>query len=885
MRLLGLFAAFAPLVASVQIPIHSNTPSASSFTLLEALSLDPNYTRLIRLLQRTRLIPTLARLNGTTLFAPTNKAIERHAAGNSLWDVEQYADDDSEGLRDNIHEKLRQELLYHMLNGTLPPFPQSEESSVQVHETFHYPQKPIDPPQGDPPPSPPWIPEPGGTLGGRPQRLRLSSRDKDVWVGVDAFGKGGVKVIKERVDVANGVLVAIDGVLVPPASLATVIPQHTSLSYFSRIKDTEVDKELEDLSGLTVFLPIDTAWDSLHPIERLYLESEFATDDLLKILHGHAVGADDVFWSESFDPGVKLKTMKGNHLEISASPDKIVVNGAELVHPDIYASNGVIHAVSSLLLPPSSLKLTPEKYLLALKCTKFVSLIHSVNLTSFINDPDAQITVLAPADDVISLFGDSDLPEKGSEELKRALEYHFIPDRWTPNKMKHRMLLETELKEPGLDHKRQVIEVEVTHGADAAEETKVHFGGVGTVQDHVEIGNIVVYFISRPIVPPADPMTSALPKLELSAFLAAIFSVSLADVIKTMPRSTILMPRNKGFERLGALVSDHLLSSAGKSDLSHVIMHHVVDGVYYSDSLVDASGKSIPTDDGSDIRLVNGSFTGSGGWSDVTSDLHLKNVITSTGVVHELSDVLIPRTVELDVGKLARAAKGSLMVSMVVKAGFDWVLNATAPPDGSPWAKMGLDGKGWTLLCPPDNAFKHLNVTELLGDPEKLREIVGQHLIPPPSRPPSTLVGKGQPKGEKSSNQPIPLLNDATYSTLLSPDNVYGDIVVRSSVTPDKPLVLGIKGARGTSAQEDWAQVYSWGRATTGCGVGGVIAIDRLLTPYHPPWFVEYGNPIGGGIVGVLLILAFFWGVRWVWNKEVDATYEPLDHAAPEEDQ
>lgn len=276
--------------------------------------------------------------------------------------------------------------------------------------------------------------------------------------------------------------------------------KHSSLSYFSRIKNTEVDRELDGLSELTVFLPIDSAWDSLHPVERLYLESEFATDDLLDILHGHAVGESDVYWSESFDPGVNrefslftdsvsmftphiVKTITGNRLKIATSPEKIIINDAELVHPDIYASNGVIHTVSSLLLPPSALKLTPEKYLLALKCTHFVSLLHSVDLTSLIDDPEANYTILAPADDVISLFGDSDLPEKGSDELKRALKYHFIPDKWTPDKMKHKMLLETELKEPGLNNKSQVIEIELTHDAPQSGDTKVRFGGIGTVQD------------------------------------------------------------------------------------------------------------------------------------------------------------------------------------------------------------------------------------------------------------------------------------------------------------------------------------------------------------------------------------------------------------------
>lgn len=219
MRLLGLLSVLAPLVASAQIPFHSSAPSTSSTTLLDALSADPDYTHLIRLLQRARLIPTLAKLNETTLFAPTNDAIERHAPENSLWNAAIYEDDNSWLPRDNVQEKLRQELLYHMLIAALPPFPQPEHFTVQVHKTLHYPHKPADSPTGDPPPSPPWVPEPGGTLGGEPQRLRLARRDESIWVGVDSFGKGGAKVAKERVDVSDGVLIGIDGVLESPPSL------------------------------------------------------------------------------------------------------------------------------------------------------------------------------------------------------------------------------------------------------------------------------------------------------------------------------------------------------------------------------------------------------------------------------------------------------------------------------------------------------------------------------------------------------------------------------------------------------------------------------------------------------------------------------------------
>ena len=177
-----------------------------------------------------------------------------------------------------------------------------------------------------------------------------------------------------------------------------------------------------------------------------------------------------------------VTTIEGNKLQIVAAPNKTLVSEAELVEPDIYASNGVIHTVSSLLMPPGSLQLTPEKFLLALNCTSFVSLLHSVDLTLLINDTHIQYTILAPTDDVLSVFGGEDLPEKGSEELKRVLQYHFIPGRWTKERLKDEMLLETALEEPGLGGGRQVLPIEVAHGREGGSD--IRFGGAGTIGEH-----------------------------------------------------------------------------------------------------------------------------------------------------------------------------------------------------------------------------------------------------------------------------------------------------------------------------------------------------------------------------------------------------------------
>ena len=85
--------------------------------------------------------------------------------------------------------------------------------------------------------------------------------------------------------------------------------QTPSLKYLRKILTPEVSALLNSTSELTLFLPIDGAWDVLPEIERRYLESEFATDDTLRILNMHAVAAKGVYWSESFEPNLNRQSL------------------------------------------------------------------------------------------------------------------------------------------------------------------------------------------------------------------------------------------------------------------------------------------------------------------------------------------------------------------------------------------------------------------------------------------------------------------------------------------------------------------------------------------------------------------------------------------------
>jgi uncharacterized surface protein with fasciclin (FAS1) repeats len=108
----------------------------------------------------------------------------------------------------------------------------------------------------------------------------------------------------------------------------------------------------ETLSGegpFTVFAPTDEAFAALgqETIDQLLLPSNKAA--LADILKYHVV-ADKVM-SADITPGA-VPTVEGATVEITTVNGGVKVNGATVVTADVEASNGVIHVIDAVLLPP-----------------------------------------------------------------------------------------------------------------------------------------------------------------------------------------------------------------------------------------------------------------------------------------------------------------------------------------------------------------------------------------------------------------------------------------------------------------------------------------------------------------------------------------------------
>lgn len=125
-------------------------------------------------------------------------------------------------------------------------------------------------------------------------------------------------------------------------------------------RNGELSRQLAGGGTYTVFAPTDAAFAALPEgtIKKLVQPENRAT--LAKILSYHVVsGKVD---SSKIKSG-ETKSIEGSSLNIQAGAGSVMVNDAQVIRPDIEASNGVIHAVNKVILPPdvqASLEASPQ---------------------------------------------------------------------------------------------------------------------------------------------------------------------------------------------------------------------------------------------------------------------------------------------------------------------------------------------------------------------------------------------------------------------------------------------------------------------------------------------------------------------------------------------
>lgn len=193
-----------------------------------------------------------------------------------------------------------------------------------------------------------------------------------------------------------------------------------------------------------------------------------------------------------------------------------------------------------------------------------------------------------------------------------------------------------------------------------------------------------------------------------SLLLAAVSKAGLADELAAPGSLTVFAPDNDAFAAAG--INQAFINSATPQALADILLYHVVGAevgsanVPASDSVRTLAQKLIFAS-----RNANGVFVN--GVAVKTAD-----VAASNGVIHVISNVLIPPTLTI-AGVATSSDDFSILVSAVVKAG---LVDAISNP-----------GK-YTVFAPTNAAFEAAGVTQAVIDGMSVAEVtavVAQHVI------------------------------------------------------------------------------------------------------------------------------------------------------------
>ncbi len=350
-------------------------------TVVDMAINNPNFGSLVDAVLKAELADTLSSGDSEfTVFAPTDQAFE------DLFTALEIA-----GVEDLNKEDLLPILTYHVVSGNVLS---SDLSSGNV--------------------------------------TTLNGKDIAVEVGSSVTINGNANVVSTDIQGTNGVVHVIDKVLLPENAPKNIVETAMSDEQFSILVDAlskaGLVSTLEGEGPFTVFAPTNTAFGNLlSDLEASSLD-DIPVDQLTSILLYHV--KDAMVMSGDLSNGYVTMLSEGagsysNTLLVNTD-DGVTLNGSSSVTAaDLEATNGVIHVIDEVLLPPDVVDI-------AINNSNFSTLVDAVTKAELVTTlkGDGPFTIFAPTNAAFDeLFNDlevSGLDDLTKNDLVPILQYHVV---------------------------------------------------------------------------------------------------------------------------------------------------------------------------------------------------------------------------------------------------------------------------------------------------------------------------------------------------------------------------------------------------------------------------------------------------------------------------
>ena len=116
------------------------------------------------------------------------------------------------------------------------------------------------------------------------------------------------------------------------------------------VKAGDLVETLKGDGPFTVFAPTNAAFEALPEGTLESLLKPENKEKLIKILTYHVVAGK--VKSTDLQNGMNAQTVQGGDLKVNIMGSKVSINDASVTSADIMATNGVVHVIDKVILPP-----------------------------------------------------------------------------------------------------------------------------------------------------------------------------------------------------------------------------------------------------------------------------------------------------------------------------------------------------------------------------------------------------------------------------------------------------------------------------------------------------------------------------------------------------
>jgi len=268
------------------------------------------------------------------------------------------------------------------------------------------------------------------------------------------------KVLTANVEASNGVVHIIDSVLNPPSMPAfplkvNIVKLAESTKELSTLVSALVAADLVDILNtpgpFTVFAPTNDAFSKLPAGTFESLMKPENKKQLVDLLKYHVLpicrssetppGVGDCAGHKLLHKTYTFETVEGKDVKVKKSihdrTDLLTVNGkASVISANNFVTNGVVHLIDSVLIPPNGPAPTPAKNIVELcesekDLSTLVAAVVAAGLADTLSS-SKEFTLFAPTNDAFNALPPGTLEKlmkpENKQELVDILTYHVLPE-------------------------------------------------------------------------------------------------------------------------------------------------------------------------------------------------------------------------------------------------------------------------------------------------------------------------------------------------------------------------------------------------------------------------------------------------------------------------